>query len=397
MSRRNTYHEETNILSATLALAAAVGAAVVCSLTLVGAMVPFEHSPAPFAWTDVALVQFLSSLPLAALIAALLRGRVGPGLCLALGGTCGLATAALWAIDSSRSAIALAAAVGAMLLVVALRRETSASSARSQNFVAVALLGLAVLIGLPRIYIDAHASHDNRNLTELLEQSRLGEARDLSQRLLMLDPARQFQGHRLADVATNLDRAVREIDSRVADPLPPDASDDAGLARARDLAMLGRTSEALAVLDRSASLAESVEAHSLRGTIHQTRNEWLLSAEAFRRAATALQSRPPSPEQNAGLIETTTGIAFAERKLGHNAAAEAAYQQVLKLDPSADSHFLLAQFYEGAQQAAKAQLHARRAMTLAPERYEQPGQRLIDQLVTHHFGCWGAAAAERHE
>jgi tetratricopeptide (TPR) repeat protein len=80
----------------------------------------------------------------------------------------------------------------------------------------------------------------------------------------------------------------------------------------------------------------------------------------------------------------------------HNALAEAAYQQLLELDPSADTHFLLAQFYEGTQQAAKAQFHARQAMALAPDRYDQAGQRLIDKLITHHFGCWGASAAERN-
>jgi hypothetical protein len=75
--------------------------------------------------------------------------------------------------------------------------------------------------------------------------------------------------------------------------------------------------------------------------------------------------------------------------LGHYARAETAYQQLLALSPTADTHFLLAQFYEDVQRTSLAAEHARRAMALAPERYQQPGEQLLDKLVTLHFGCWG--------
>jgi len=396
MSRRDRQPAEAGFLTTALRSAAAIGAVLVGVAMVASGLFAWQDMPAPFVWTDVALVQLLCSLPLAAVIGAYARIRGGPALCLALGALCGLAAAGLWTVDSTRTAIAFCAASGVMLLVVAMQGPLHSRDRGHENLLAVALVGLVIIIGLPWVYLQARRSHDDRELAELLEQSRLGEARTLARQSLALEPNRQFRGQQLREVADELDRAVREIESRVVVPLPPGNADEARLARARDLAMLGRTAEALKLLDDSASLAELPRALTLRGTIHQTRSEWLFSLEAFRRAAAMLESLPPSPERKPVLLEATTGIAFAERKLGHNAAAEAAYQEVLRLDPSADTHFLLAQFYEGTQQAVKAQFHARQAMTLAPERYEQAVQRLIDKLVTHHFGCWGAVAAEHN-
>jgi tetratricopeptide (TPR) repeat protein len=397
MSRRKTSGPTSNFLTPSLAAAAAVGAAAASFAAAAGGLLGWDDVPAPFAWTDVALVQFLCSLPLAAAIAAWIRPRSGAVHCFALGSACFVAAAALWSAGTARSMIVLGAATGAMLLIVPWLRPGENRDVTGKNAAAIALLDLAIMIGLPWVYLAARSNHDSGQLAELLEQSRIGEAHELAGRMLALDPQQPFQGQPLKKLSANLDRAVREMESRVTAPLPPSAGDEAHLARARDLAILGRTAAALATLDQAASLADSPDGLLLRGTIYQTRQEWLPSADAFRRAAKVIESLPLSPERTVGLITAASGVAFAERKLGHNAAAETAYEQVLKLDPSADTHYLLAQFYEGTQQAAKAQHHARQAMSLAPDRFQQPGQRLIDKLVTHHFGCWGAAAAERHE
>jgi len=68
--------------------------------------------------------------------------------------------------------------------------------------------------------------------------------------------------------------------------------------------------------------------------------------------------------------------------------AEAAYRQRLDLAPTAESHFLLALFYEDTQQSARAREHARLAMQLSPARFGERGRRLIDKLDSLHFGCW---------
>jgi tetratricopeptide (TPR) repeat protein len=238
------------------------------------------------------------------------------------------------------------------------------------------------MFGLPWIYLEARRHHDDRELAELLDQSRLGEAQHLAAQSLILDPRREFRGQPLGDVLAELDRVVQDLQMRTVLPLPEDDSDDVRLALARDLAMLGSTIAALQVLAQPASLAESADGLVLRGTIHQARQEFVPSAEAFRAAAEQLEPLPPSADRADTLVTAYSGIAFAARKLGHYAEAESAYRQALELDPSADTHFLLAQFYEGTQQAALAQQHARQAMALAPDRYETPAQRLGQQKQT---------------
>ncbi|HVW01990.1 MAG TPA: hypothetical protein VHB77_16675, partial [Planctomycetaceae bacterium] len=92
-------------------------------------------------------------------------------------------------------------------------------------------------------------------------------------------------------------------------------------------------------------------------------------------------------------VRALGGIGYTERKLGHLREAEAAWLQALELRPTADLHFLVAQFYRDTQQAAAAHQHIVRAIELAPERYREEGHRLTEELMTSHFGCaavWSA-------
>jgi tetratricopeptide (TPR) repeat protein len=132
----------------------------------------------------------------------------------------------------------------------------------------------------------------------------------------------------------------------------------------------------------------------LRGTIRENRGDWDEGLAAYRAARSAWEARPPSPARDAGIVQAATGAAYCLRKSGHYARAEAAYLELLALAPTADSHFLLAQFYEDAQQAAKAREHARRAIELAPDRYAQAGERLIKKMALNQFGCFGVYRAE---
>ncbi len=136
-------------------------------------------------------------------------------------------------------------------------------------------------------------------------------------------------------------------------------------------------------------LADSPDGCNLRGTIYETRGEWELGRQSYERAKRAWESQPQGPERSAGLLRATTGIAYCLRKLGRYAEAEAAYREVLSLSPTADSHFLLARFYDDTEQTATAHAHARQAMALAPDRYQLEGQQLIEKLAMRHFGCLG--------
>jgi tetratricopeptide (TPR) repeat protein len=279
----------------------------------------------------------------------------------------------------------------AMALAGLLRHRTAAPGMAAWAWVAPALLAIVV----PWIYREARWRHDLRELQGLLEQSRLGEAQPLAAMLLRLDNRATLAGVPLEHLVGEIDAAVIALQARVAEPLDADTSDEDRINRAQDLAMLGRTGEALRVLAASTALADSPTACNLRGTIHETRRAWRQAREWYGRGKTAWVNGPDSPQRTAGLVQAATGIGFAERKLGRYREAEAAYQHVLALSPTADSHYLLARFYEDTQQAGKAQQHARAAMALDPERYTQPARELIDKLVTLHFGCWGVRSAEQ--
>jgi tetratricopeptide (TPR) repeat protein len=271
-------------------------------------------------------------------------------------------------------------------------RGEDGTPASSATAFAVALV---ILLLVPSLYVRARCRHDAARLTGLLEQSRFGEARALARDLLALAPELRWEGRPLRQAAADIERTTGALESRVAAALPAQATDARRLSRARDLAMLGRSGKALDVLQSLSGASTFAEACNLRGTIHETGGAWEAGREAYREAKRAWEAMPASSRRAAGLIRATTGIAYCERKLGRYREAEAAYRELLALAPTADSHFLLARFYEDVQQADKAQTHARIAMALAPNRYGQEGRKLIDKLTTLHFGCLGVFLDER--
>ncbi|MCI0459849.1 MAG: tetratricopeptide repeat protein [Gemmataceae bacterium] len=364
-----------------------------------------ERAPFPYVWRDVALVQLFCALPLALASAAFLAQRVsrlnliglavvflGGGIVPLLG-----AGASLGAVGRALPALGLTLSVA--LLAAVLKGDRRAPNQRTGwgYRSAVAGLGLAVLLGLPSLYVSARCRHDVGRLGQLLDQSRFGEARTLVHGLLALGAEGEWQGHPLPAVAAEVDRMVGVLESRVAVSLSARASDRERLERARELAMLGRTEAALDVLPSVRDPALTAEAASLRGTIHETRDEWDTALAAHQSARQAWQGRPESPAREAGLLQATRDIAYCQRKLGRYTEAEAAYLQLLKLSPTnrqAEAHFLLAQFYEDAQQAEQARVHARRAVAHDPARYGQAGEQLIRKLTVFHFGCVGVFSAE---
>jgi tetratricopeptide (TPR) repeat protein len=90
----------------------------------------------------------------------------------------------------------------------------------------------------------------------------------------------------------------------------------------------------------------------------------------------------------ASLDAAWRGLGYCERKLGDPVAAESAYLKLLARQPTADTHFLLGQFYEDAQQAGPARDHLQQAAALDPARYREPADALLRRLRRAHFGCW---------
>jgi hypothetical protein len=344
---------------------------------------------ATFVGHDVALVQIACAMPLAMMLAACIERRAS---------TAGLL---------SLAALLLGVVVfhGTSLAPVMLRPLLAMGVATSAALVAAAVclpgetagwpafaVAIIACVLLPATYVAARVRHDVAQLGELLDQSRFGEARALSQHLLTLSASATWQGKPVSQVAADLEKMVANLERQVEAPLPPHANAGQRLHRARLLAMLGRTDTALEVL--ATIDAPPPEADNLRGAIHEAKAEWSTALAAYHAAKASSEACPESKERQAARVQATTGIAYCERKQGRYAAAESAYLALLSLAPTADSHFLLAQFYEDAQRTGLARDHARRAMALDPARYQQPGETLLRKLAVGHFGCFAVHSQE---
>lgn len=387
----------------TAAIALAASAAVCGGCRLLAAPVPL------FVWFDVTVVHLVGAVLPALLLASFVIVRLPTWLKAAAAFLLVLLAAGMAAaFDPSKTgsatyvdglACAVARSMVALFVATAAAAIASIYACRQQGPARIGqwfLLPLALFTAfsfalLPAAYVASRCEYQTNRLREILDQSRLEEARRLAANILDLNPAAQFQGKPLRDWGRILEGQVRAITARVASPLPESASADEQLERARELAILDRVPEALALLLPLVERPQpSPEACVLQGTILQTTEDWngalrwyrpLVKESAFpgkTGAATQLQ------------IAATRGIAFCERKRGDYPAAEAAYLRLLQLSPRAETHFLLAQFYEDTQQAQRAGEHARRAITLAPARYQADGDRLIDRLVVRQFGCLAA-------
>lgn len=370
-----------------------------------------SRAPFPFLWRDIALAHALVAIPLAWVLARLLHRRLeavaaaivaGSLLALSLlpaldtgrGVLTDLVRTSVWPGLALRSATALTIVMSMILLTMILLSATRDQSERLIK--GGLLLGLLLLFIVPWSYLAARCRHDRANLAQHLEQMRLGEAQALAHTMLLLDPDQTCNARPLTEVAAELDQQVRTLESAVRRPRGARESPLERLERARLLAMLGRTDSALdALVAVSHEPALTRHAYILRGTICEAREDWPSALDAFQHARKAWESQPSSTARTDGIVRATTGIAYSQRKMGRYAEAETTYLEVLALSPSADSHFLLAQFYEDAQHGAKAREHARSAMQLAPDRFHSAGERLIGKLMTSHFSCLGVFASEQ--
>lgn len=371
-----------------------------------------DSQVSPFAAADVLVVHLLAALPLAIAIVGTALGSWTVARCATLGALCLLASAAAfvactwnpdvgrqWANVISGFALRIAIAVGlvtggvlcgSQLLQQLLQLNPYWQvTGRSTVLLSAILLPVATFT-----YENARCQNDRIRLTDYLEQSRLRDSQTVALRLLLLQPQAELRGKPIAELAGNIRQAIGELEERIAQPLSPRATSPQKIARARDLAILGENASALDVLASMPDLTSSPAACNLLGTIGETEQTWAESAQWYRRAQENCLSHGKSNETSAELLRATKGLAYCQRKQGDFAAAEQTYLQLLSLAPTADIYFLLATFYEDTQQVTKAQSYARQAMALAPDRYQADGQRLIDKLITHHFGCLKAFTAE---
>lgn len=400
----NSRSDSTPKPSASTGFPIALAPIVAATMLLAGLALPSGSAgpgtaPPPFLWRDVALVCFLTAIPLAgALFAGLwskLPARLFPPVGLFLLGAIVLAISrdALDANAWNRTFVSLCGALSLWMLCSALPLPGAVSSGRLRCSAGVLLLGFAALLILPRVYIDARCRRDLDRLADLLDKVRLGEAQGLATRILALDASAHLRDEPLETILPRLSGVLLQLQGELDDPLPSSPAEADLLQRAEALAILGRDDEALDLLEELPEPRSPLVAN-LQGTIHETRDEWALAQRSYAAAMSALGDDPESADARAELRIARLGMAVCCRKLGALTDAERHYLAALQASPDADTQFLLAQFYEDTQRSDRAHAHAREAMRLDPERFSRRGTALIDKLQTLHFGCFGAYREE---
>ena len=376
-------------------LAIAAAAAFCCLFALAQ---PTGFVRLPYVWPNVAVAYIVSALPLGMLIAAFVRNRISRPFAL-VAGLPGLLVGILVMFGSepqlqipggwmTRTMLALVVATSSLVFCNALLLKAGLHQPlvpRTSWLTTSVCLAFAVVV--PSIYLDSRVEYHRQRLSDLMGQYRLGPARDVAEQLNAVAPHLEVNGLLVSQVVNDLNVAVADIESRVADHLPAASMPEDRLDRARNVAILGRVEEVENLL---APLVQArprdPRACNLLGLTYEGSEQWRQSRFWYREADQLLAD-DSAQRDPADLLQAVMGIAYAERKLGHYREAEIAYQRALELDSSAAMNFLMAQFYEDSQQAAKAQQHAAIAMKLDPARYQALGRELIDQLETSHFGC----------
>lgn len=364
----------------------------------------------PYVRPDVIVINFLCMLPLAILVSEwifrVLKQRsfhlflilqsvfiVGTGgiVVLALTGdqtSVTLSDYDAWESFVLRPALAFWIMASALLAIGNLSRS-AVTAQTSRPGTLVWLLVWTTALVVPAFYTQSRVDEMVTRINDYLGSGRMGDARQLTREVCVLSPWEKIGGNPAGDVARDLDRDCFGIEQSLAlMKRRPVHSEEYTYHEARLLTMLGQRAAAIRLLEPwTGKNSTSPLTYQLLGNIFQQQESWADSERQYRQALKAWQKLPHSEQQQEGIVTALKGMAFSERKRGNYAEAEAAYLSALSLAPTADQHFLLAQFYEDTQQTGKARDHAHQAMALDASRYDSSGKKLIASLQQQHFGC----------
>jgi len=289
-----------------------------------------------------------------------------------------------------RVAIAICGMCGVMLTVRSLRPAVFLIGTQSdRSRLSRASLGLGLLlVTLPAVtQFQALVHARQTELQELLAQSRLNEARRLAGELVLADPGCEISGQPIGLLSRQLNEHL-QILSQQARLLSADHSLGGRIESGRILAILGERDAAIECLTAAIEQQpRSAQTWQILGAVYEHQEEWSDALQAYQTAAELWPHNTTLDEDMSGQIAAWKGIAFVQRKQGRLREADAAYQQLFAIAPTAANHFLLAQFYESAERSATAIAHARQAATLDPTNYGAPAVDLIRKVSQGGFGC----------
>lgn len=380
--------------------------AVLVPLLAAAALAP-RWSLWPYVTADIALVALLCAVPFGVMASNAIVSRYPASLVLT-GCVAALAIVPVlttlapsgevfsieelrWALFAIRAGLAvIAVTAGCAFALALLPPARSGDSSATAAGLPSLLIMLILAAGVAETYVLARCKGFASEVAESRSGSRYGDALTTARRLADLNPAFPVtianKRKSASQLAANLQGIVDERRAG-AERLKGDPRPAAQLQRARLLAQIGRTEEAIAILE---PLAEdptlNAAAALLLGAIHENAEEWTVSRSWYERVLTASQGKP---DRRGDCATAMKGVAYNERKLGNYSQAADMYERLIEFAPTADHHFLLAQFYEDAQQATPAYRHAAEAKRLAPQRYAKSADELIEGLSQSQFGCFG--------
>lgn len=149
-------------------------------------------------------------------------------------------------------------------------------------------------------------------------------------------------GARMAEIRVldgKPDAALSALRQTAATALPPDLQRRRGLSEAQALLLLGRQDEALAAVERDASL----DAELLRSRVYRSRNDWPRAAATLRRIVEASRAdEEPLDERRArDILDLAVALTLAG-DAGQLAQIDSSYQAAMAATPLKDAFRLIA-------------------------------------------------------
>lgn len=389
------------VASAVLTLIALLAAGEAPDSLAVGMMVPFG-------WPRVAVVQVLAGLPLAVLLAALVRrtarkssvrGIAGVWAVLGImmtvivirsaaatadllypvqiGFTIRLLVRVMWCLS-----LELPWCLFAQYLCGPLFHDAPTRGARA----IVWALTLVATFGLPAAYTSAVIDGESKTLDELLKTAHLRRAQLVAERLCAVGSAKTVNGRTPDQIRRDLEMYLFKVWSFVIRPLPQSAPIEARVSYARGMALLGRQADAIQILQQMPQ--SNIPAILLLAAIQQDEERWDESTENFR-CVLAQLDHDANEAATANCIRAFDGIAHNALKRGAPIEAVNTFEQALKRLPNSQAHFhlRLGKHFQQMGRPGMALAHLEMAEQIGPAHFAAQAQTVSRELHMQTPGC----------
>jgi hypothetical protein len=309
-----------------------------------------------------------------------------------------LATLAGGLSMTERSLLRVGLAVGLLLPWCLAGRSCGAKSVEFPELVTpgarvsgfVWALALAIIaITAPNLYLAERIPELSRRAESLANTARYWEAWQSVNLLCEVGSNRSVLNQPPAETADRLADQIRQIMADISRPLSLDASAEARLQRARNLASLNQLEAAEEILGQLPH--RDPAACLLLAAIQQQRQQWDASTQSCREALRllgAIGQESSTDQTNALKIQTYDGLltnCCHQRDFG---AAESILAEAVRIVPQASAyfHFRLGQFYQLAERPSAAVVHFKKSRDASPA-YDARVREALQTIGQGTSGC----------